>query len=132
MGKPAAEGSGAASSHVYVLHREYAWIPALLLEQNIKDDTARVSIPQYPDESKILNDGGKHATSYKEEVIKLKLYPGKVIPLANVDKAGNLIEREDMVDLPYLHEVREKDGERRKKNAVAYCVDFLTYVSLFF
>lgn len=95
--------SGATGNHVYIMHREYAWIPALLLEQG--KDEAKVSIPQYPEEAKILNDGGKGASSYKEETVKLKHYPGKIIPLANVDKGGNLMEKEDMVDLPYLHEV---------------------------
>jgi hypothetical protein len=105
MGK---SDKGTTGNHVYIMHKEYAWIPALLLEQG--KDEAKVSIPQYSEEAKILTDGGHGSTGYKDETIKLKHYPGKVIPLANVDKGGMLIEKEDMVDLPYLHEVRVMDG----------------------
>lgn len=104
MGKKDGGGAGATSSNVYVLDKELGWIPARVLEQ--AGDTAKVSIPQYPEEAKILCDGGKGATGWKEDTVKLKHYPGKTLPLQNVDKAGNLLEKEDMVDLPFLHEVR--------------------------
>jgi hypothetical protein len=99
-------GAGATSSNVYVLDREFGWIPARLVEQS--GDSAKVSIPSYPSEEKILCDGGKGATAWKEDTVKLKFYPGKTLPLQNVDKAGNLLEKEDMVDLPFLHEVRKR------------------------
>ena len=97
-------GSTATSNNVYVLDKDFAWIPARLIEQ--AGDVAKVSIPSYPSEEKILCDGGQGATSWREESVKLKFYPGKALPLQNVDKAGNLLEKEDMVDLPFLHEVR--------------------------
>lgn len=105
MGKKEKEagGAGATSNNVYVLDKEFAWVPARLIEQS--GDTARVSIPSYSAEEKILCDGGSGATSWREESVKLKFYPGKALPLQNVDKAGNLLEKEDMVDLPFLHEV---------------------------
>jgi hypothetical protein len=86
------------------MDKKYAWIPARLLEQS--GDKATVSVPSYPDEAAILSDGGKGASGWKEEKVSLKHYPGKTLPLQNVDKSGKLTAVEDMVDLPYLHEVR--------------------------
>jgi hypothetical protein len=102
-------GAGATSSNVYVLDKEFAWVPARLLEQS--GDVAKVSIPSYPSEEKILCDGGKGAKSWKEDTVKLKFYPGKALPMQNVDKAGNLLEKEDMVELPFLHEVSKSFKE---------------------
>jgi hypothetical protein len=97
-------GSAATSNNVYVMDKELAWVPARLIE--LKGDSAVVSIPTYEDQGSIANDGGKKAKSWREETIKLKNYPGKTLPMANCDKAGCLVEKEDMVDLPFLHEVR--------------------------
>ena len=93
----------ATSSGVYVLDKEFAWVPARLIEQS--GDKATVSIPTYADEASILTDGGKGAKSWREETVSLKHYPGKTLPLQNM-KNGQLNEKEDMVDLPFLHEVR--------------------------
>jgi len=87
------------------MDKELAWVPARLIEQS--GDKATVSIPTYADQASILSDGGKGAQSWREETIKLKHYPGQTLPMQNVDKAGVLIEKEDMVDLPFLHEVSE-------------------------
>ena len=65
-----------------------------------------VSVPLYPNEQSILSDGGKGASSYERQTIDLKDYPNKVLPLQNVDEIGFLNEEGDMVDLPFLHEVR--------------------------
>lgn len=97
-------GAGATSNNVYIMDKKYAWVPARLVES--QGDKAVVSVPAYEDESKILSDGGKGAKSWKEDKVSLKHYPGKTLPLQNVDKAGMLTMVEDMVDLPYLHEVR--------------------------
>lgn len=107
MGKDKKDnGSGAAgtSNNVYIMDKELAWIPARLLSQD--KDEAVVSVPTYDDEPSILSDGGKNARSWTERKVKLKNYPGKILPMQNVDKGGVLVEKEDMVDLPYLHEVR--------------------------
>lgn len=98
-------GAGATSNNVYILDKEFAWIPARVLEQS--GDTAKVSIPVYASEAAILSDGGKGAKSWKEDTVKLKHYPGKALPLQNVNNAGELQEKEDMVELPFLHEVSE-------------------------
>ena len=97
-----AESAEATSSGVYVLDKEFAWVPARLVEQS--GEKATVSIPTYADEASILTDGGKGAKSWREETINLKHYPGKALPLQNMQN-GALNEKEDMVDLPFLHEV---------------------------
>lgn len=101
MGKKSGSAE-ATSSSVYVLDKEFAWVPARLIEQS--GEKATVSIPTYVDEASILTDGGKAAQSWREETVSLKHYPGKALPLQNI-KNGVLDEKEDMVDLPFLHEV---------------------------
>lgn len=93
----------ATSSGVYCLDKEFAWVPARLVSQ--EGEKAVVSIPTYADEASILTDGGAGAKSWREETINLKHYPGKTLPLQNMIN-GKLNEKEDMVDLPFLHEVR--------------------------
>jgi len=95
-------GGSATANNVYVRSDDYAWIPARLVEQ--EGDIAKVAIPQYDSEEKILSDGGKGATGFKSAKINLKDYPNRALPLQNVGKSGSLKEVDDMVDLPYLHE----------------------------
>ncbi|GAX27010.1 hypothetical protein FisN_9Lh323 [Fistulifera solaris] len=49
-------------------------------------------------------DGGRAAKKGEQIYISMKEYPFGVLPLANVDVNGNLVEFADMVKLPYLHE----------------------------
>ena len=91
-------------SYVYVESKDFAWVPATLI--NTEGQKAHVEIPQYPDEQSIVCDGGKNATGKKEEWINLSKYPSKVLPLQNVSAQGDLIEYPDMVEIPFLHEVR--------------------------
>ena len=93
------------SNHVYIRSPEHSWIPARLLERHDEASTATVSIPMYKDEPSIQSDGGKAAKRNEKQVIDLKEYPNRAFPLQNVDEHGNLKEVEDMVDLPFLHEV---------------------------
>ena len=97
-------GGGGTSNNVYIRDDEFAWIPARLVSQD--KDTAKVAIPQYEAEEFIMSDGGKAATGFKSAVVKLKDYPNHTLPLQNTGKDGALMEVDDMVDLPYLHEVR--------------------------
>lgn len=96
-------GSGGTSNNVYIRSEEYAWIPARLVEQD--NVQAKVAIPQYESEECILSDGGKAAIGFKSALVKLKDYQNASLPLQNVGSDGALKEVDDMVDLPYLHEV---------------------------
>jgi len=87
---------------VYVKHPEFAWVPATLVDTS--GDKAKVVVPQYKDEQAIKSDGGRGAKSQEEQVVNLKDYPHKVLPLQNVDNNGQLLAFSDMVQLPYLHE----------------------------
>lgn len=53
-------------------------------------------------------DGGRAAKKGEQVYISMKDYPFGVLPLANVDVNGNLVEFADMVKLPYLHEVSSR------------------------
>jgi len=93
-----------SDSHIYVRSKQHHWVPARVVEK--KGDLVTVSIPVYDDEQRILSDGGKGARKYIRETIDLNNYSNKVLPLQNVDEMGWLNEEKDMVDLPFLHEVR--------------------------
>lgn len=88
---------------VYIKDPEYAWIPATL--EKTEGEKAHVTVPQYKDEQSIQSDGGRNAKGKVDDVVELKNYHHKVLPLQNVDGNGNLVEYADMVQLPYLHEV---------------------------
>jgi hypothetical protein len=96
-------GGGGTSNNVYIRSEEYAWVPARLVEQNKTE--AKVAIPQYSAEEFIMSDGGKAAVGFKSAMVKLKDYQNSSLPLQNVGADGSLKEVDDMVDLPYLHEV---------------------------
>lgn len=96
-------GGGGTSNNVYIRSDEFAWIPARLVSQD--KETAKVAIPQYDAEEFIMSDGGKGAVGFKSAVVQLKDYPNFTLPLQNTGKDGTLKEVDDMVDLPYLHEV---------------------------
>lgn len=118
------ETGDANTSGVYVLDKEFAWVPAKLIEQT--GDTAKVSIPTYADEASILTDGGKGAQSWREETVSLKHYPGQALPLQNLQN-GVLNEKEDMVDLPFLHEVSIIFAEPRGHSLQSLDGSFVTH-----
>ncbi len=106
-----------SDSHVYVRSKEHHWVPARVVG-DAADATDRlvVSVPRYTNEQSILSDGGKGATSYERLTIDLNDYPNKVLPLQNVNEIGFLNEEGDMVDLPFLHEVRNLIGFQVRNN----------------
>ena len=67
--------------------------------------TADVEIPQYKDEQSMICDGGKKAVKWIEAEVDLSDYNKGVLPMQNVDEAGNMKCYADMVELPFLHEV---------------------------
>jgi hypothetical protein len=93
----------ATQNNVYIRSEEFAWVPARLVEQD--STQAKVAIPQYEAEERIMSDGGKAAVGFKSAIVKLKDYQNASLPLQNVEADGSLKEVDDMVDLPYLHEV---------------------------
>lgn len=103
MVKEGGDGGGAVANNVYIRSDEFAWIPARLVEQD--KETAKVAIPQYEAEEFIMSDGGKAAVGFKSAIVKLKDYQGRALPLQNCGPDGTIKEVDDMVDLPYLHEV---------------------------
>jgi hypothetical protein len=106
------------SNHVYVQSDEHAWVPARLLESSGGGSlTATVSIPVYATQGHIQSDGGRAALRLETSTIELKDYPSGALPLQNVDEEGRLLEVQDMVDLPFLHEV-------------CVCVSFVLYCTV--
>jgi hypothetical protein len=93
------------SNNVYVLSKEHSWVPARVLEYKEDGKEIVVSIPQFKEEDLIQSDGGKTSKGATTETVLLAGYPNKSLPLQNVDEQGVLLEVEDMVDLPFLHEV---------------------------
>ena len=91
---------------VFLKDPENAWIPAKLLSQSGK--TADVQIPQYKDEQSTICDGGASASKWIEAEVDLSDYAKGVLPMQNVDESGNMKCFPDMVELPFLHEVRDK------------------------
>ena len=98
MGK----GSGESESNVFIRDPEFAWIPCVKIGGDA--NKAKVRVPQYPDEQSIVCDCGASAKSHQEEEVLLKNYHKGVLPMQNV-KGGQLTVFEDMVELPFLHEV---------------------------
>ena len=111
------------SNHVYIQSKDHAWVPARLLETS--GDEAKVSVPNYKDEQSMQSDGGRGARGTTPMTVKLSTYPNKALPLQNVNEDGTLKEHEDMVDLPFLHEVSREELVSLKMLAI--CTDQLTY-----
>lgn len=106
-----AELAASTSNYVYIKSDEHAWVPARVLQQN--DGKAVVSVPLYKDEQAIQSDGGRTARRNDKVTVKLADYPNSALLLQNVDENGLLKEVEDMVDLPFLHEVSERGGRSK-------------------
>jgi hypothetical protein len=92
------------ANHVYILDPENSWIPAQVVEQK-SSTQAIVSIPQYSNQQVIVCDGGRTAKRFVKDTVDLAKYSNQALPLQNVDPEGRLQVVEDMVDLPFLHEV---------------------------
>jgi hypothetical protein len=104
-----------SDNFVYVLSKEHSWVPAKLLEQDkVK---ATVSIPQFSSEQEIVSGQSTIVKSFVQQVVELKNYPNKSLPLQNVNETGEFKPVKDMVDVMFLHEVRKqrkKDKSGRK------------------
>jgi hypothetical protein len=78
------------------------------VEQGPTPGQVLLSIPQSATEQAITSDGGRTAKRLEKQLHDLSPYPNHALPLQNVDTEGRLKEVEDMVDLPFLHEVRRR------------------------
>ncbi len=96
------------ANHVYIRDDAYSWIPAHVLERPTDATTVVVNVPLYLSEQAILCDGGKQATKWERRSVDLSHYPNHALPLQNVNAQGSLQVVEDMVDLPFLHEVSRR------------------------
>ena len=85
-----------SESCVYIQDKDHGWLPAHVLKQDADSVDVRVFSV---DESETIG----------ERTVKLQDYPSKALPLQNVDASGKLMEMADMVDLPSLHEVRQRE-----------------------
>jgi Myosin head (motor domain) len=109
------------ANHVYIQDETSSWIPAQVLERPHVEDINNnnnnkennngpvvvvVNVPLYTSEQAIQCDGGKHARKWERRSCDLRHYPNQALPLQNVNAEGSLQVVEDMVDLPFLHEVR--------------------------
>jgi hypothetical protein len=93
-------------THVYLRSNEHEWIPALQLKS--ADGKATVAVPRFNNERDMLNcaKASKHFKYHDNQTVNLNEYVNNVLPMANVDSSGNPDEYKDMVNLPFMHEVR--------------------------
>lgn len=92
------------ANHVYLFDSVNSWIPCQVVERKSSTGVV-VSIPEFRNQQAIKCDGGRSALRKKNKTIDLTTYANQALPLQNVDENGRLKQVEDMVDLPYLHEV---------------------------
>lgn len=93
---------------VYIRSADHTWVPALQLKSH--DGKATVSVPKFASGEKDMLQCLKASKQFpyqaNNQSIDLKEYPNSLLPVQNVDSNGNLEDYKDMVDLPFMHEVR--------------------------
>jgi hypothetical protein len=92
------------ANHVYILDPVDSWIPGQVVERS-SSERVEVSIPEYKNQQAIQCDAGRSAKRKHRKSIDLTAYANHALPLQNVDANGRLNQVDDMVDLPFLHEV---------------------------
>ena len=101
--------------YVYIRSKDNAWVPGRLTESDGK--SATVVVQKYKNEQEMIQNSSKTSGITVDHVeVNLKEYENGLLPLQNVDDRGRLSDYEDMVNLPYLHEVR-----RCAHAAMIYC-----------
>ena len=94
-------------THVYLPSAEHGWLPALQLKSS--DNKATVAVPKFRKEDDLLTCTRTDRWHYyyqDNQIVDLAKFPNNVLPMQNVDHNGNLVEYKDMVELPFMHEVR--------------------------
>jgi hypothetical protein len=114
---------------VFIRDKELAWLPARLLD--MQGGKATVSVPSYPGEfgEFDIDMGGRGASSWADRTINMKDYAefGGQLPLQN----NKVLD--DMVDLPYLHEVSSQASNQRVaiKESSKTKRSYFSYTSIF-
>lgn len=92
---------------VYIKSNENVWVPALQLKTH--EGKATVSVPKFRNEQAMMHCSKKSKTFkyHDNQVVDMSGYENGHLPLQNTDSNGNLEEYKDMVDLPFMHEVRK-------------------------
>mmetsp|Transcript_17371 Transcript_17371/g.24755 ORF Transcript_17371/g.24755 Transcript_17371/m.24755 type:complete len:1182 (-) Transcript_17371:445-3990(-) len=85
-----------SGGNVYVRDDEFGWLGAKINSTDGGKADVTVYVP--------TDSEGKKKPKEVKRSIKLSEYSGESLPLQNIDADGNLIEKEDMRDLPSLHE----------------------------
>jgi hypothetical protein len=91
---------------VYIKSKDNIWVPALQLKSY--NGKAVVAVPKFRDQEEMFHCAkkSKQFKYHENQVVDLSEYANNVLPLQNVDVNGNLEDYKDMVELPFMHEVR--------------------------
>jgi hypothetical protein len=121
---------------VYLKSAEHGWIPALQLKTY--HGKAKVAVPRIVQENDLLHcSDSSQKLRFDNHEIDLADYKDGMLPMQNVDHHGNVEDYKDMVDLPFMHEVR---GQRQHNNSYgfdrhrvcSFCYSLRSFFSLFF
>jgi hypothetical protein len=102
---------------VYLKSANHTWVPALQLK--VHNGKATVGVPKFNNgESDMMTcaKASKTFPYHDNQIVDLKDYPNGILPMQNVDSNGNLEEYKDMVDLPFMHEVRIETASLIRKS----------------
>jgi hypothetical protein len=101
--------SGDKVTPVYIRSKDHSWQPVLQIKVHDCGKKATICKPIFKDEQSMLHcnkNRDKQKYARDNEVVDLVDYPNHVLPMQNVDSDGNLDDYKDMVELPFMHEVR--------------------------
>ena len=120
MGHHSSSASTTKVTPVYIRSTDHIWVPALQVQHNATTNEAIVLVSKYKNEHDMLLQSIRpmekrntkkpsQTTTTTKMTIPLKEYTNHVLPMQNTNaNTGYLEEYKDMVDLPFLHEVRTK------------------------
>ena len=90
-----------AKKNVFIRSDEHAWLPARIVDQTDEEAVVQVFDLQSVGEGEERSRDSTTVSPPREITVRLKDYPPQnALPLKNVNEYG------DLIDLPFLHEVR--------------------------
>mmetsp|Transcript_37818 Transcript_37818/g.55694 ORF Transcript_37818/g.55694 Transcript_37818/m.55694 type:complete len:1372 (+) Transcript_37818:176-4291(+) len=96
---------GTASNNIYIQDKEHGWLPGRIITSTSTTATVLYyTNPPKTSASHFISEKDRRKKKVEEINVDLKDYPSNALPLQNIDEEGKLVEVEDMVDLPFLHE----------------------------